>query len=97
MSVTGPNTVVITLKQPWVPFAYYLAGGIGGQVGYIVAPSMIAHPNGSQTNPVGTGPFKFSEWVPNDHFTCGQEPALLAPRHSRTWTRSRTGRSRTPS
>ena len=54
-----PDTVVISLRQPWVPFDAYLAGGIGGQAGYIVAPSMIANPNGSK-QPVGTGPFKFS-------------------------------------
>jgi len=67
ISASG-NTVVITLNQPWVPFDAYLAGGIGGQPGYIVAPSMIADPNGS-AHPVGTGPFKYKEWVPNDHFT----------------------------
>ena len=62
------STVTVTLKQPWVPFPAYLAGGIGGQPGYIVAPSMIANPKGSE-QPIGTGPFKFKEWVPNDHFT----------------------------
>jgi len=72
VSVSG-NNVVITLKQPWVPFPAYLAGGIGGQAGYIVAPSMIADPNGT-AHPVGTGPFKFSEWVPNDHFTSVRNP-----------------------
>jgi len=66
---TGPNTVVWNLKQPWVPFPYYLAGGIGGQIAYVMAPSMINAPNGGTDNPVGTGPFKFKQWVPNDHFT----------------------------
>jgi len=68
ISVPSSDTVLITLKQPWIPFPAYLAGGIGGQPGYIVAPSMIADPNGSQ-RPVGTGPFRFKEWSPNDHFT----------------------------
>ena len=65
---TSSNTVTVTLKQPWVPFPAYLAGGIGGQPGYIAAPAMIANPKGSE-QPIGTGPFKFKEWVPNDHFT----------------------------
>ena len=64
---------MISLTQPWVPFDAYLAGGIGGQAGYIIAPSMIANPNASM-QPVGTGPFKFSEWVPNDHFTSDRNP-----------------------
>ena len=32
---TGPLAVAITFSKPWVPFPYYLAGGIGGQVAYI--------------------------------------------------------------
>jgi ABC-type transport system substrate-binding protein len=65
---TGPLQATITFKQPWVPFPYYLAGGIGGQIAYVVAPSMLANTNGT-SHPVGTGPFVFKEWVPNDHFT----------------------------
>jgi ABC-type transport system substrate-binding protein len=74
VSVSAPDTVVVAMSQPWVPFPAYLAGGIGGQGGYVIAPSMIANPNGTQ-NPVGTGPFKFSEWVPNDHFTAVRNPS----------------------
>ena len=69
--------MTVTLKQPWVPFPAYLAGGIGGQPGYIVAPAMIANPKGSE-HPIGTGPFKFKQWVPNDHFTASAQPRLLA-------------------
>jgi ABC-type transport system substrate-binding protein len=46
ISATSEDTVTVTLKQPWVPFPAYLAGGIGGQPGYIAAPSMIANPKG---------------------------------------------------
>ncbi len=70
---TGPLAATITFKSAWVPFPYYLAGGIGGQIAYIVAPSMLANPNGT-THPVGTGPFVFKEWIPNDHFTATANP-----------------------
>jgi len=70
---TGPNAVTISFKSPWVPFPLYLAGQIGGQIGYVVAPSMLANPNGT-THPVGTGPFVFKEWIPNDHFTPTANP-----------------------
>ena len=70
---TGPLAATISFKSPWVPFPYYLAGGIGGQIAYVVAPSMLSNPNGT-SHPVGTGPFVFREWVPNDHFTATANP-----------------------
>jgi peptide/nickel transport system substrate-binding protein len=73
ISQTGPLAVTISFKKPWVPFPYYLAGGIGGQIAYVVAPSMLANPNGT-SHPVGTGPFVFKEWIPNDHFTATANP-----------------------
>jgi peptide/nickel transport system substrate-binding protein len=72
IKTTDADTVTVSLKAPWVPFDKYLAGGIGGQIGYIIAPAMIqqiaANPNG-RVNPIGTGPFKFQSWTPNDHFS----------------------------
>ena len=76
---TGPLAVTMNLKQPWIPFPYYLAGGIGGQIAYPMAPSMINAPNGGTDNPVGTGPFKFTEWIPNDHFTATANPNYWRP------------------
>ena len=75
---TGPLAVAISFKSPWVPFPYYLAGGIGGQIAYVVAPSMLSNPNGT-THPVGTGPFVFQEWIPNDHFTATANPNYWRP------------------
>jgi peptide/nickel transport system substrate-binding protein len=70
---TGSLAATITFKSPWVPFPFYLAGGIGGQIAYIAAPSMLSNPNGT-SHPVGTGPFVFKEWIPNDHFTATANP-----------------------
>jgi ABC-type transport system substrate-binding protein len=66
---TGPLTVTVNLKSPWVPFPYYLAGGIGGQIAWVMAPSMINAKTGGTDNPIGTGPFKFTRWIPTTHFT----------------------------
>jgi peptide/nickel transport system substrate-binding protein len=73
ISVTAPLVVTVTMKSPWVPFDFYLAGGIGGQVAYIAAPSMLKSSTGT-SHPVGTGPFAFGEWDPNDHFTAHRNP-----------------------
>jgi len=69
MAQSGPLAVTVNLKQPWVPFPYYLAGGVGGQIAYLMAPAMIAAKTGGTDNPIGTGPFTFDSWVPNTHFT----------------------------
>jgi peptide/nickel transport system substrate-binding protein len=76
---SGPLSVTLNLKSPWVSFPLYLAGGIGGQSAYMCAPSMLAAPNGGTSNPVGTGPFVFSEWVPNSHFTATANPHYWRP------------------
>lgn len=54
-----PATVVIKLSQPSGNFLYYLGWGDAA----IVAPETAAN---NKTNPVGTGPFKFKEWVRGD-------------------------------
>ncbi len=63
-------TASVKMKAPWVPFPVYLAG----QVGMLAKASTLAD-GSAQRTPIGTGPFKFKEWVPGDHFTAEKNPA----------------------
>jgi peptide/nickel transport system substrate-binding protein len=77
VAVTSPLVVTVTMKSAWVPFDAYLAGGIGGQIAFIAEPNWLK--SGSQTNPIGTGPFVFQVWDPNDHFTATKNPHYWRP------------------
>jgi len=77
VSAAGPLVVTVTMSSSWVPFDYYLTGGIGSQFAFVAEPNWLA--SNSQTNPIGTGPFVFQEWVPNDHFTATKNPHYWRP------------------
>lgn len=67
-SVTAVDTLTaeVVMDQPWVAFPAALTT----QVGYVVSPTML-DPATSETAsraPVGTGPFKFVEWIPNQRW-----------------------------
>lgn len=68
MTVVDDLTLELQMSAPWGAFPQSLVGDVGAQVGYIAAPAMLADPAGSRT-PIGTGPFTFAEWVPDDHLT----------------------------
>ncbi len=78
IAVTSPLVVTVTMKTPWVPFDFFLAGGVGGQIAFVAAPSMLKNPQGTN-QPVGTGPFVFEVWNPNDHFTATKNPHYWRP------------------
>jgi peptide/nickel transport system substrate-binding protein len=67
-TVTGPLTVQVATKTPWVAFPYYLTS----QVGTIAEPSTLA--GSAQNHPIGTGPFIFENWVPGSHFIAKKNP-----------------------
>jgi peptide/nickel transport system substrate-binding protein len=67
---TSPLAIRFNLTSPWVSFPYGLADS---QLSYVAAPSMLNSADGT-THPVGTGPFRFGEWVPNSHYTAHRNP-----------------------
>lgn len=62
VEVIDPATVTVTLKDADGSFPFNMAWGDA----VIVAPESVAD---AATKPVGTGPFRFDEWVQGDHIT----------------------------
>jgi len=73
---SGPRSVTLTMRRPWVTFPYTLASQ---QICFVAAPSMLSAPNGGSDHPIGTGPFVFESWLPNDHFTARANPHYWRP------------------
>ncbi|HRO13810.1 MAG TPA: ABC transporter substrate-binding protein [Paracoccus sp. (in: a-proteobacteria)] len=78
VEAVAPDLVRVTLKGPDGNFPWKMAWGDA----VIVDPASAA---GNATNPVGTGPFRFSEWTQGDHVTLtrfdgywGEKPALAS-------------------
>ena len=64
-------TVKITLSKPFTPFLSTMAMFTA----YIVSPTNAEQlKDKALSNPVGTGPFKFVEWVRGDHITLEKNP-----------------------
>ncbi len=68
VTTSGDLTVVFHCVEPLVAFPSYLTT----QLGSPIALSQLDK-NDSQI-PVGTGPFKYVSWEPNDHFTVERNP-----------------------
>jgi ABC-type transport system substrate-binding protein len=68
--LTGPMTVKVNLHLPWVAFPYYLAT----QTGMIVPPASLTDPRTASLKPVGTGPFVFKEYVPDNRMVVTRNP-----------------------
>jgi peptide/nickel transport system substrate-binding protein len=75
VEVTDPSTVTVTLKRPWVDFDGYLYSS--GRLG-IMAQSQLDDTQSCADNLVGTGPFTFVDWVPNQSLTAEKNPDYWA-------------------
>jgi ABC-type transport system substrate-binding protein len=75
--VVDDHTVRVTLKQPFAAFLFRLAHSAGG----IVSPAAQQKWGKDLTlHPVGTGPFKFVEWVKSDHVALARNDAYWGGR-----------------
>jgi len=68
VQVVNKYTVRFHLKYPYGPFLTNFANGA-----YIVNQKAVTSLD-PRRHPVGTGPFKFKEWVTNDHLTVVRNP-----------------------
>jgi peptide/nickel transport system substrate-binding protein len=71
VTVVDPLTIKVTMKVPWVAFPALLWAT--GRLG-MAAPAQLNDESTCSRNPIGTGPFKFQEWVQNDHLTATKNP-----------------------
>ena len=72
VTASDPMTVVYKLEAPNPGFP----AGLATQVGYVVGQAMIdqAAANVATPHPIGTGPFVYQDWQPNNHFTATKNP-----------------------
>jgi peptide/nickel transport system substrate-binding protein len=61
VAVIDEKTVVVQTEEPWGTFPAILSS----QAGYMVHPDLFT---GEITDPTGTGPFVYDEWVRDSHF-----------------------------
>jgi peptide/nickel transport system substrate-binding protein len=71
IAVVDPMTVRVTTRVPWVAFpaALWSTSRVG-----IAAPEQLNDEATCPRNLIGTGPFRFQEWTPNDHLTVVKNP-----------------------
>lgn len=66
VSPSNPLAVVVTMTEPWASFPATMTA----QVGFIAAPAQLdAQGAAASREPIGTGPFKQKEWIPDKSWT----------------------------
>jgi peptide/nickel transport system substrate-binding protein len=67
-ATAGELDVVVNMKRPWVNYPYSLTT----QIGVVADPEWLEETE--RTNPVGTGPFRFREWIPDNRLVVERNP-----------------------
>jgi peptide/nickel transport system substrate-binding protein len=68
-----PMTAIVKVEKPWATFPVYVTG----QIGYMASPTWLAASDADETlksKPVGTGPFIFEDYKPNEYFKAKKNP-----------------------
>jgi ABC-type transport system substrate-binding protein len=65
VDVIDEHTVLVRLAQPWAAFP---SSFLDGQSAMMMAPAMLSAADDGVNHPIGTGPFTFDKWIPNDVF-----------------------------
>lgn len=69
------HTVIVHLREPWAPFLSTLAG-----LGTFILPRPHEGPRRpAGALPVGTGPFRFVEWIPGRRLVLAANPSFFRP------------------
>jgi ABC-type transport system substrate-binding protein len=66
--VAGPLDVVVNMNHPWVNYPFSLAT----QIGVVADPDWLE--SGAKDHPIGTGPFVFDQWVPDNKLVVTKNP-----------------------
>ena len=73
LDAADPMTAVVTTTTPWAAFPFSLMG----QGGYQASPTWLAAADADETlksKPVGTGPFVYQDYKPNELFSMTKNP-----------------------
>ena len=73
LNPSDPLAADVTVKRPWTSFPLYLAG----QIGMIASPTWLKASDNDEAlkaKPVGTGPFIFESYAPNESFKAKRNP-----------------------